>query len=278
MFMGFGYNGTLASSGERLEMLDFFSWMKKLQDKGVQEWTVWDASGYFIVNKLPAKKFLSLGSRPSASQILEALVEEQERPKRAEIKENCELRSRYLQRLISMTGIKAQYLNSWQVFREDSRYAEAVDVALEFVQRLEKDSPELVEKIQPNNDNPSSQLYLPLETAEAFYLNLNFGIGGKYGPKTEQYFDEAIVRLEKEWNAPYATIRSPLGPRKPGYLRDENVLVTGMSEREARSLLNSDAGYRTWIDNITVIFRRDKETVTEGALRMLQLLRGGDGV
>ncbi len=276
MFMGFGYNGDLELLGERLEMLDFFSWMKKLQDKGVQEWTVWDASGYFIVNKLPAKKFLSLGSQPKAQQILEALVEEQDRPKRAEIKENCEWRSQYLQRLIGMTGIRAQYLNSWQVFREDPLYAEAADVALEFVKRLEKDSPELVQKIQPNNDNPSSRLYLPLETAEAFYLNLNYGIGGKYGPKTEQYFDEVIIRLEKEWNVPYVTIRSPLGPRKPGYLRDEKVLVTGMSEREVRSLLNSDSEYRMWIDKITTIFRQDKETVTEGALRMLQLLRGGE--
>lgn len=274
--MGFGYNGDLELSGERLEMLDFFSWMKKLQDKGVQEWTIWDASGYFIVNKLPAKKFLSLGSRPSASQILEALVEEQERPKRAEIKGNCELRSQYLQRLISMTGVKVQYLNSWQVFREDPLYAEAVDVALEFVKRLEKDSPELVQKIQPNNDNPSSQLYLPLETAEAFYLNLNFGIGGKYGPKTEQYFDEAIIRLEKEWEVPYVTIRSPLGPCKPGYLHDEKVLVTGMSDREARFLLNSNQEYKAWIDEITAVFRQDTETVAESTLRMLRLLRGGD--
>ncbi|MCS4539508.1 MAG: hypothetical protein HYU03_02310, partial [Thaumarchaeota archaeon] len=65
--MGFGYNGDLELSGERLEMLDFFSWMKKLQEKGVQEWIVWDASGYFIVNKLPAKKLIRLGSQPSAS-------------------------------------------------------------------------------------------------------------------------------------------------------------------------------------------------------------------
>ena len=274
--MGFGYNGTLVSLGERLEMLDFFSWMKKLQDKGVQEWTIWDASGYFIVNKLPAKKLIGLGSQPSASLILEALVEEQERPKRAEIKENCDLRSQYLQRLIQMTGVKAKYLNSWQVFREDSRYAEAVDVALEFVKRLEKDLPDLVEKIQPNNDNPASRLYLPLEIAEAFYLNYNFGIEGKYGPKTEQYFDEAIVKLAKEWRISYATIRSPLGPRKPGYLRDENVLVTGMSDREVKSLLNSDQEYRSWIDAITAIFRQDTETVTDGAMRMLRLLQGGD--
>ena len=257
-------------------MLDFFSWMKKLQDKGVQEWTIWDASGYFIVNKLPVKKLMSLGPQPSASLILEALVEEQERPKRAEIKENCNLRGWYLQRLIEITGVRARYIDSRQAFRRFPAYTEALDVALEFVKRLEKDSPGLVEKIQPNNDNPASKLYLPLEVAEAFYLNLNCGIGGKYGPKTEQYFDEAIIRLKKEWEVPYATIRSPLGPRKPGYLRDENVLVTGISDREVKSLLNSDAEYRAWIDGITAVFRRDTETVTEGALRMLRLMERGD--
>ncbi len=271
--MGFGYNSTLSVAGERLEMLDFFSWMKRLQDKGVEEWTIWDASGYFIVNKLPAKKLLSLGLQPCAQQILEVLVEEQELPKRLEIKENGEIRSWYLQKLIEITGISARYLNSWDVFREDSRYADAFDVALEFVRRLEIDSPALVEKIQPKNDNPASRLYLPLEIAEAFYLNLNFKIGGKYGPQTEQYFDEAIVKLNEEWEIPYATIRSPLGPRKPGYLRDENVLVTGMSETDARALLNFDREYKMWIDTVVGAFRLEKEMTTECVLRMLELLQ-----
>ena len=44
--MGFGYNPNLTKSGERLDMLSFFAYMQRLQNIGVQEWTIWDASGF----------------------------------------------------------------------------------------------------------------------------------------------------------------------------------------------------------------------------------------
>ena len=99
--MGFGYNGSLEKSGERLDMLDFFSWMKQTQ----REWSIWDASAYYIVNKTSPKKIQKLGDNPSAKNILDVLVNEQERPKRAEIIRNCDLRSLYLKRLIELSNI-----------------------------------------------------------------------------------------------------------------------------------------------------------------------------
>ncbi len=257
-------------------MLDFFSWMRKLQNVGVQEWTLWDASGFFIVNRLPAQSIIRLGSEPSAQQVLEVIVEELEQPKRAEIVANCDRRSEYLQRLAEISGINARYLDARKVFLKDSEYTDALDVALEFVLKLAQDSPDLVARIIPEKQNPGSKLYLPLEIAEAFYLNLKYGIGGKYGPQTEQYFDEAIVQLEESWDVPYATLRSPLGPRKPGYLDDTNVLVTGMSDREVRRLLISDKLYGSWINGVTAVFRGKGESVADCSVRMLGLLKGGD--
>ncbi len=275
-FMGFGYNGTLAQSGERLEMLDFFSWMKKLQIVGVQEWTIWDASSYFVVNKLPAQPMICLGSEPSAQQVLEVIVEEFRQPKRAEVVANCDRRSEYLKLLVEISGINVRYLDARKVFLEDSEYTDALDVALEFARKLAQDSPDLVARITLDKQNPGSRLYLPLEIAEAFYLNLKYGIGGKYGPQTEQYFDEAIVQLEESWDVLYVTLRSPLGPRKPGYLDDANVLVTGMSDREVRRLLTFDKPYSSWISEVIAVFRKDEETVADCSVRMLGLLNGGE--
>ncbi len=274
--MGFGYNSSLAEFGERLEMFDFFSWMKKLQTIGVKEWVVWDASSYFIVNRIPAQQMIKLGSKPSAQQVLDVLIEEQDSPKRAEVKSNFDLRSLYLQRLIELSGVDARYLDSRRVFREDSAYAEALDLSLKFVQRLERDSPDLVAKIKPIKENPGSKLYLPLEIAEAFYLNLEYGVEGKYGPQTEQYFDQAILKLETEWDVPYLTVRSALGPRKPGYLDDQNVLTTKMSEKEVKRLLAFDKEYNQWIGTVTSFYSKESENITDTSLRLLRMLKLGE--
>ncbi len=215
--MGFGYNGELTKAGERLDMLDFFAWMKRLQRLGVEEWNVWDAAGYWIVNKTPKKKIEKLGKNPRAADILEVLIAEQDRPKRREIKDNCDLRSQYLQRLIAATGVEAKYFDSRKVMRDDPRFVEAFDTALEY----EKELPFLLRNIIcPKTDNPARELYLPLEMAEALYLEMLQDVSGKYGPETERFFDAGILRMMQSQGKPYVTIRSPQPPDETpvGYL------------------------------------------------------------
>jgi hypothetical protein len=266
--MGFGYNPDLDNFGERLDILNFFSWMKKLQSKFSSEWFVYDASGYYIVNKTPKEKIVKLGDSPTAERILDALVTEQDRPKRQEIMRNCELRSRYLQKAIQISQIKAVYIDSGKVFREDKIYRSALDESLEFVKRLQIDKPELINKILPANSNPASKLYLPLEIAEALYLENKFGIGGKFGPKTEEFFDEAIFGLTIEKGISYQSIRCPFEPRKPGYLSDRNVIWTNSRNYFVSEILQSDVEYGKFVGQYLEPFRKNNESIEETALRM----------
>ncbi len=273
LFMGFGYNPDLATFGERLDILNFYSWMKRLQDEFSSEWFVYDASGYYIVNRTPQKKINKLGDNPTAEQILDALVNEQDRPKRQDIMRNCELRSQYLLRAINLSGIRANYVDSRRVFREDEKYKVALDESLEFVERLKKDNPELVARILPDNPNPASRLYLPLEIAEALYLESKFGVSGKFGPKTEEFFDEAIFGLTREKGTSYQSIRCPFGPRKPGYLSDRNVIWTVSPDYFVSGILQSDGEYREFVGQYLEPFRQNSEPIEQVALRTKRQLK-----
>jgi len=273
LFMGFGYNPDLVYFGERLDILNFFTWMKLIQDEFSSDWIVYDASGYAIVNRTPKKKITKLGDNPRAEQILDALISEQGRPKRQEIMRNCELRSQYLKRLIEITGINANYVDSRDVFREDNIYIAALDISLEYVKRLQRDKPDLVEIILPPNSNPASKLYLPLEIAEALYLESKYRVGGKFGPKTEEFFDQTILGVTEEQGISYQSLKCPFGPRKPGYLSDRNVIWTVSSDYFVRDILDSDKDYRNFVKQYLEPFKKNRELVEECALRMKKELK-----
>lgn len=268
LFMGFGYNPELEERGERLDMLVFFNWMKFFQNSYNTNLTIFDASGYAIVNRTPQKKVIKLGDKPTGNQILEVLVAEQDRPKREGFRVNCELRSKYLQKLIEVTGIQASYIDSRILFRESQSYSNVFDVALEFVERLNVDNPSLVNKIQPSNSNPASKFYLPLEIAEAIYLQETKGVNGKFGPTTEEYFDEAILGLFEEKGVSYQALRCKFGPRKPGYLGDRNVLSTRSSNMWVKGILDVDPGYRDFVEGYLQPFRKNGEQLEKCVIRM----------
>ena len=137
---------------------------------------------------------------------------------------------------------------------------------------MQKDNPELVKRILPTNPNPASSLYLPLEIAEALYLKNKYGISGKFGPKTEEFFDEAIFVLTIEKGIPYQSIRCPFGPRKPGYISDRNVIWTASPDYFVSGILESDEEYREFVEQYLAPFRKNGEPIGEVALRMKKQL------
>lgn len=279
VFMGFGYNPDLQEYGERLDMLNFFSWMKNLQRKNGFECIIWDASGYWIVNKTPKKKIEKFKGQLSAKNILEVLIEEQESPKRSEIKLNCDLRSLYLRRLIGISKLKATYIDSRAIFRDDPLYAEALDLSFDFVERLKIDNPILINKIIPPSDNPSRELYLPLEIAEALYLRCNINVGAKFGPLTEEYFDACILRLFEELRTPYLALRCSIGPRSPGYLSGQDVVRTSSSDLDISRLLRNDEMYKSFVEQYLNPFREPEESLLDCTMRMRNSLKlGGDAL
>ena len=268
--MGFGYNRFLAERGERLDMLDYFSWMKRIQQLTGAEWFIWDASGYWIVNKTPKKR---LPTTINGKQLLEILVDEQNQPERSDIRQNCDQRAQYLQRLIQASGITARYLDSRMVFRQDESYVNALDGALEYVDRLTKECPELVARISPPADNPFRGFYLPLETAEALYLLATQLVQGKFGPESERDFDAVILGATECMRVPYLSVRSPLPPTgKPGYLADDGSSITTKDAEGVVEEKLANQPYAAYVRQYLAPFRQPDEPLIGCAVRMQNLL------
>ena len=138
---------------------------------------------------------------------------------------------------------------------------------------MKKDNPELIARILPANPNPASKLYLPLEIAEALYLESKFGVGGKFGPQTEEFFDEAIFGLTRQKGVSYQSIRCPFGPRKPGYLSDRNVIWTSSPDYFVSGILESDETYREFVGQYLEPFRQNGEPIEQIALRTKRQLK-----
>ncbi|MEM4756209.1 MAG: hypothetical protein QW594_03685 [Candidatus Woesearchaeota archaeon] len=273
LFFGVGYNPTLSLLGERLDLLNFFFWMKQVQDQRFVEWYIYDASSYAIVNRTPEQKIKQLGEKPTAEQVLEVLINEQDSPKRQEMMDACQLRSQYLRKAIQYFSLRAQYVDAREVFRNDQAYQQALEEALDFVEQLERKNPMLVERILPKKVTAANRLYLPLEIAEARYLQERYGVKGKFGPESEIFFDTAIRALFNEKKIQYQCIRCSCGPRKPGYLADTNVIWTSSQERAIRDLLQNDVTYHSFVELYLAPVRKQEEAVEDAAIRAAKALR-----
>jgi hypothetical protein len=256
--IGIGYNKQLSSLGERLDMLDFFVWMKVFQDQGlVNDWVIWDAAAYAIVNEVSSITAAKLGADPSGSDIVDFVLEEQDSSRyrcyeynvRTDFKQNCEFRAQYLQKMIDLTGVNAQYFSCNDVFRNDKdNFVTALNQALQFVKILEAKDPNLIARINcSENTNQAKKTYLPLEIAEAIFFSETQGVSGKFGPITEKDFDECILRLMKEKNVGYTSLRCPLPPGqvKPAYLRNRDTRLLSTGGPQNRDLLRSKVIRRT---------------------------------
>ncbi|MBU0980764.1 MAG: hypothetical protein KJ709_08220 [Nanoarchaeota archaeon] len=271
--MGFGYNPSLVTSGERLDMLQFFAGMKRLTP--VNEWCVWDASGYYIINKVPRKKIIKLGDKPKASDLIEVFINEQDRPKRWEIRENCDLRSSYLQKMLVIAEVEGLYIDSREIFRsQDTGFIDAFSESLEFTSWLRQEKPELYSKVTVSNPNPASSYYLPLELAETIYLQETFGITGKFGPKTEEFFDECImiqqIGREKRYDFAWVPV-PPEGIPVPYLGSSARCIRTFNDEASIRDKLK-DKEYREYVGSFMGRFWLDGETLEDCVCWMLDLL------
>ena len=307
VYMGIGYNALLREKGERLDILEYVAWMKRLLDSGVSFVSFFDASTYQIANVLPKKRFCSPASDPAAAAgFLETLAEELQRPKRAEIAENCALRNKYLWNLRSLLGLGSRsgsVRSAKDLFctptdnlagaandlvqraeqNNFARYSTLLCEAAQYVERLREKNPNVLEEFSSafRNENPAAQMYLPMEIAEALYLQNNTpGImSGKYGPMSEEYFDVCILGMQEERFQPYAAIRSPLGPRKPGYLKDDFVLWTSSSNDSIAGVVNKQFprsygdDYSDFVRSYLGVLAEPGEPLVDCAIRLRDALR-----
>jgi hypothetical protein len=244
IFMGFGFNPDLEERGERIDILKYFSELLWYKDVGKMV-VLWDASCINIVNVTPQKKLKSLNP-VTGSGLIDILLGELERPKRSQIRRNSDLRGYYLARINQVVGLEADYIDAGQVLRKDKSFAVCLDEALDYVERLKVESPEILKKINPNNPNPASRLYLPLEIAESIYLQKKYDVDGKFGPITEEFFDYCILGVQEARGIAYTVFYCGNGPRRAGYLSDPRSITT-KSSKDFDSYLLQDTPYRDWL-------------------------------
>ena len=300
--MGIGYNALLREKGERLDMLEYVAWMKRLLDSCVSFVSFWDASMYQIANVLPKKRFCNSASSPGvAGNFLETLAEELQQPKRVEIAENCALRNKYLWNLRSLLGLPsrsgtvrsaAEFFGPERDERRWARYATLLCEAAQYVERLREKNPKALEEFSSafRNENPAAQMYLPMEIAEALYLQNNTPgiISGKYGPQSERPFDDCILGLQEERFQPYAAMRSPLNsPARPGYLKPigdwpENVLWTSSSNDRIASVVKGtrtkfyedvECEYSDFVRGYLRVLAEPDEKLVDCAIRLRDAMR-----
>ncbi len=273
MYIGLGYNPDLATMGERLDMLDLFYWMQIVTPP--QNWMIWDASSYFVVNRIPEKLLRSLGVKSCPAQILDMIVSELYLPKRKELLDNIVARQSFLRQFAKLYGLNQQVIwDAATVMVTDKSFGYALGAALDTVNRLSVEQPDLLANIYPRNANAVSKLYLPLEMAEALYL-LGQGIGTKIGPETEVFFDAAILALMQDaQRAPYTTVRFPAGPRRTPYVSDRNVLWTTSPDTWVEDLLGSDTEYKAYVERYTSPFRK-AESLENCVKTLRDILAGG---
>lgn len=252
-FMGFGYNPDLVETGERLDILDYFSWVKELSRYQEVEWILWDASCYYIVNRTKQKRINETAlERKEAREIVEILFDELQKPKKRKIRENNELRTKYLNAILKATGINGRVIDAYSVIWNDANYLKAFEFCLGFCKAQQNLQPRRVPV--PRSANRVQALYFPLETAEALFLQQRFGIDAKFGPATEERFDFFITEAANQLGRGYASLWCPVPPETVGtpYLRPRNggsIFFTNSMD-DVRRKLSENETYKKWLEAV----------------------------
>jgi len=274
VYIGIGFSNEVCSKGERIDLLDFYSWAKRAQKQaGSPELIVWNAACYSVLNELSPELIPKKFSSSSAEQILELLTEDLD--KNAAVKENSLLRTRYLRSFLETTEVKGRVIDAAERFKEP-KFIAAFQECLEYCYDPESGSIGPSRFVGFGQANSASKLYTPLEMAEAVYLLDTEGIEFKLGPVTEQRFDSFIREVVfQNRQQRYGSIWYTLPPgRKPSYLADSRSINFLDDEAEIEKKL-SDLRYRQWLSSVTDPFCGYLEPLPERIVNLKSKIQKG---
>ncbi|HLD06365.1 MAG TPA: hypothetical protein VJC16_02415 [Candidatus Nanoarchaeia archaeon] len=256
-FMGFGYNPDLGRCGERLDVLDYFRWF------AIAGWNpvLLDASAYYIVNRMSPKK---VPEGCSAERLIGIIMDEL--GKKPEIAENSLIRREYLAAMGGCLGIQGRIVDAREMM-VSHRYIRALEEMLEFMKVADEGT---VGKLLPKDANRASRLYIPLELAEAQYF-LQEGIAAKFGPRTEEFFDDLIVEALRKKTV-YTTVWCPSPPEgiPTGYLRGTSGCITFSDSPEQVIAKLRDEPYRSWMAGVIRPFAGPEARVEEAVIAIME--------
>ncbi|MEK6892148.1 MAG: hypothetical protein AABX25_03110 [Nanoarchaeota archaeon] len=251
IYKGVSYNPFLVQYGERFDNLDFFSWARRLQQiiPGCRL-IVYDAGMYQLINGMDESRLPRKFSGTMASSILEEL--QTALSSNAEVRDNTELRNRYLKAMLETTGVKGEVVDSRKVLTPDNQdFVDAFQETLEYCRDKSTDNLSISKFVTYKRYGTEfAKSYTPLVIAEALWL---YGLGNdaKLGPSTEVEFDSLIRKaMLEQKNAPYLFVWYTRNPKNTQY--SDNLFFKDTPE-DIRTKL-ADPEYRKFVGKLIVPF------------------------
>lgn len=250
IYKGVSYNQNLLKYGEKLDNLDFFSYLKNRGDESI----IFDASCYHALNLLTNSKIYSGVSFQTfiIDEILECVN------LNSDLRENSLLRKKYLSKMSELSFSENKTISMFDVLsgKESRRmFEENLSSSFKFCGAGIKDSKIDLAKFVRYKRNGSwfAQSYTPLVLAESLYARNTLGFDTKLGPISETGFDSFISKMHRGLNyrpmqfvwytRPFEKNSSP-----------ETSIYTKDSMDTIRKKLNLDKAYAEWLENIICSF------------------------
>lgn len=261
IYVGLGYNPDLSEKGERIDMLDFFSWFKRYHDAvNGARLTVWNAASYQVVNE--HNREMDFDYSDNVAKAVLNTIQDLFDVNRT-VASNSSLRAKYIQTMIDLFGVNAQVISAEERLGT-VLFSNCVQRALDFCREPEQQKLKILKSVRKNNGSFDT-LYTSLEAAEALYLAEIHGIDYKLGPTSEAPFDRFILDISRMISdVPFKMIWYSMPPNRPAsYIKcDQNCIYLTDSPKEVRVKLQ-DSSYAQWLGDVVKPFNNPSLSLEE---------------
>ena len=270
IYIGLGYNGGLSKKGEKIDILDFLSWAKKVQNIFPKmKLTVWNAASYQVVN-LHNKPINYIYDNNLADSIVSDILDLIE--KEDEISHNVSLRTQYIQTIVDLFDLNCQVIQAEDKMKTE-QFLNNFQLALDYCRDNNKQNLEIIRGVN-RPKNCFAALYTPLEVAEALYLNEMYGCEYKLGPISEAPFDKIIFdisRQERKHYYKFIWYSKPPG-RPASYLKSgKKSIYFGDTPEVIREKLE-EVTYRVWLQDVIKPFGNPSLSLEENIIKISRLI------
>ena len=268
IYKGVSFNPFVSSFGENVNILDFYSWVKRSRMKGI----ILDASLYAIVNaaKQPLVEIFSPTAAEDAVEFLKSRMDSY-----PDIKKSAETREKYLR--ASATSLfapaDAPLVISAEEIWERKKYIECLQKAIEFCcgNPPEGERLEIISYADYTRYGSDYQRwYTVLVLAEVLYLNQIYGVNIKLGPTSESNFDNMIKKFMKDQGIPFAFVWYNREIEK-SIPYPERLSFDDGNEELKEKLSNERLG--KWVEEIIGPFAKEGEKLTETVSRVIRQVK-----
>ena len=197
IYKGVSYNPHLLEYGEKLDNLDFFSYLCEVREFVTGESVIFDASCYHALNLIDVD-WISPNVAPAICQELVRTFFLNN-----ELRENSLLRKEYLLRMNSFSGYQMKIISMADVLTDPKKIGDFESRLTSGLAHCETSVENSRLKIRNfvkyrRIDTEFSKLYTPLVLAENLYAREILKCNVKLGPISEVSFDSFISKIQRE--------------------------------------------------------------------------------